>query len=1059
MKNKLLNTCQELISEDDLSVSKKIFEDIKKSRYIANFYEKNGEIFLKIYSKSLLYLSEIIPLLHDIGLNIIDEVSYDIVVDDKKIFINRFLIDIKKENRQRLKEAQKNITEIIQKALQKEILFRCKLYSLTLKENLDIEKILLLRALIRYENQIVLEFNEAAIVKTILKYHKIVKLLIQYFYIKFEPNIKNRKKGIKNINQDIEKELKKIENITEDKIIRILYKIIEHSLRTNFFLKKETISFKIDTTSLGNYLLGIQPSVEIFVYHNRFNGVHLRMSKVSRGGIRWSDRYDDYREEIKSLMSTQEAKNAIIVPAGAKGGFVIYKEKKDLGFEEFKNYYSLFIDALLDLIDNKIGDKFVHDKNIIAYDEKDFYFVVAADKGTASMSDVANEISLKKGFWLKDAFASGGSKGYNHKELGVTAKGAWKSVSRFFIEKKIDIYKDTITVVGIGSMRGDVFGNGMLINPNIKLIGAISHNEIFIDPDPDPKISYQERKRLFEKGAHWSEYDKSKISEGGGVFKRDAKSVKLTPQIKKLLRVSKDELSAEEIAKKLLCLKVDLLYNGGVGTYVKSSDEINLYLSDKENEGVRVNANELRCFAVCEGGNLGFTQKARIEYAKNGGKINLDSIDNSAGVDTSDHEVNLKIVLNSLKEKNIIDEDERISTLKSLTDKVLNSVFWTNYLQSLAITLDEIRSKEDIQKFIKTIEILEKNIKIFKRRDFNIPKPSDFEMILTKDGTIVRPILGILLSYSKIFLKQILLNSDFLDTPFAQHYLYKYFPKSFVSVYEDEIDNHPLKKEIAATVISNKIINFAGSSFIVDYDILKDKFIKKIESYLIINQLLSANDIRFELYRNDMIIDAKKEYKLLLDIENSIEFSIKWMLKKEKKIDPMLILGYKNELNEILQKAKDKIKIKEFIKNNRSINLFYSFLDYLKFIAAVIETKEKTPHNFKYVAKLFFLIIEKFKINEILNIIYEYKALSEYEKRVKSELEELIQYFVAKLAKRVLNFIRSDEKAEDGLEKYIKNEMPLFEDLLKEIDSFCAKKHQNLSIITHIVNRLTLSLI
>ncbi|WP_281951589.1 NAD-glutamate dehydrogenase domain-containing protein [Nitrosophilus kaiyonis] len=1058
MQEKLLSTCKEILSSQDLKISDKILNELNEKKYLASFYEKDNEFFLKIYSQKPLILSEIIPLLHDIGFIIIDEVTYDIDIDNKKIFIIRFLLDIKdKEN---LIKAKENITEIIEKALKKETIFRCKLYSLTLKENLNLKEIVLIRALIRYENQIVTEFNETAITKTVLKNHSIIKALVDLFIIKFDPTIKNRKNRIKNKKEEIENLLKEIRNINEDKIIRILYRIVDHSLRTNFFLNKETISIKIDTKSLENYLLGIQPAIEIFVYHNKFNGVHLRMGKVSRGGIRWSDRYDDYREEIKSLMSTQEAKNAIIVPSGAKGGFVIYKEKSELSFDEFKNFYSLFIDSLLDLIDNKKDNKIVKNRKIISYDKDDFYFVVAPDKGTSSMSDVANEIAIKRDFWLKDAFASGGSKGYNHKELGVTAKGAWKSVSRFFIEKNIDIYKDSITVVGIGSMRGDVFGNGMLINSNIKLLGAISHNEIFIDPDPNPKISFQERLRLFKKGAHWREYDKSKISEGGGVFSRDAKSITLTPQIKKLLNINKNELNGEELAKKLLCLKVDLLYNGGVGTYVKSSDEINLYLSDKENEGVRVNANELKCFAVCEGGNLGFTQKARIEYARNGGKINLDSIDNSAGVDTSDHEVNLKIVLNSLKDKNIIDENERINTLKSLTDKVLNSVYWTNYLQPLAITLDEKRSKEDLEKFIKTVEVLEKNIKIFKRRDFSIPKPTDFETILTKDGAIVRPILGILLSYSKIFIKQILLKSDFLDSAFARHYLFKYFPKSFVSVYEDEIENHPLKREITATVIANKIINFAGSSFIVDFENLKEeKFVKKIESYLVINQLLNANDIRFELYRSDLKIDSNIQYKLLLELENSINFSVNWMIKHQKNIDPIFILGYKHELNEILERGKKRIKIKEYIKDNKSINLFYSYLEYLKFLAAAIEIKEKTPHSFKDVAKLFFLIIDFFKINEILNIINEYKPLLEYEKKVKFQLEQLLQFFVVKLAKRVLVYTRADENIENSFKKYLSSEIENYENILKEIKNFCTKKHQNLYVITYIVNSLSLLLI
>ncbi|HIE35030.1 MAG TPA: glutamate dehydrogenase, partial [Campylobacterales bacterium] len=622
-----------------------------------------------------------------------------------------------------------------------------------------------------------------------------------------------------------------------------------------------------------------------------------------------------------------------------------------------------------------------------------------------------------------------------------------------------DIYKDKISVVGIGSMRGDVFGNGMLINPNILLLAAISHSEIFIDPNPDPEVAYKERLRLFRENKNWSEYNKNLISKGGGVFKRNQRNIELTPQIQKLLKTKKVYMSGEELAKRVLMTNVDLLYFGGVGTYVKSSEELNIYIGDKENEGVRINANDLRCFAVCEGGNLGFTQKARIEYAKNGGKINLDSIDNSAGVDTSDHEVNLKIVLNSLKKKGVINEEERIKTLKNLTDKVLNSVFWTNYHQSLAISLDEIRSSKNLSNFIKSIEVLENSIKIFKRRDFDIPKPADFETILTKDNTIVRPILGILLSYSKILIKQVLLNSQFLDTPLAQHYFFKYFPKSFVSLYEKEVNLHPLKREITATVIANYIINNTGSSFIVDFEELKEEgFIKKIESYLIMNRLLDTNDIRYEIYRNDFLIDTKKQYQLLLSLEEMIDFSVRWMIKKENKIDPILLLSYKQELKELLIKAKKRVNIIN-ITPSQEINIFFSFQDYLKFTAAAIDIKQKTTLSFSKVAKLFFLIIDRFKINELLDAIKEYKPISKNEHLVKKELEELVEYFVVKMGIKNLKYSSFSEDIEEHFKNFLENNYKHHQKVLDEIKEFEDKKNPTLALLSHLVNSLVLSII
>ncbi|WP_200762803.1 NAD-glutamate dehydrogenase domain-containing protein [Nitrosophilus alvini] len=1058
-KSNIEKACSEIFATEDLLLDEKIFETVEKDKPKALFVYEKETTYLKIFSKERIHISHIIPLLHDIGFEVIDEVSFSISKKGETFFVNRFKILTDTE---KLEKSEKNVIEIIEKTLSMELFKHCRLYAFALKENMSISEILLLKALLSYENQIVLEFNEAVILKTFLKHHSLIKDMVVFFKLMFQPNIDKRAQKIKEQKKRIEESLKNIDHITEDKILKILYKIITHMLRTNYFLQKEYISFKIDIKALEEYLLGIQPSIEAFVFHRNFHGIHLRMGPVSRGGIRWSDRFEDYREEIKSLMSTQEAKNAIIVPSGAKGGFVIFKENASLTKKEFKNIYSMFIEGLLDLIDNKKDSQIIKNPDVISYDKEDFYFVVAPDKGTSAMSDTANEIALKRGFWLKDAFASGGSKGYNHKKLGVTAKGAWKSAQRHFMKKGIDIYKDSISVVGTGSMRGDVFGNAMLINPNIKLLAAISGDEIFIDPAPDTKTAFKERKRLFEEKKGWSDYDRKKISKGGGVFKKSAKKISLSEEIRKMLKISKESISGEELIKRVLCLKVDMLFIGGIGTYVKSSDEINLYLPDKENENYRVDASDLKAFSVCEGGNLGFTMKARIEYARKGGAINLDSIDNSAGVDTSDHEVNLKIVLNELQNKGVIDEKERIETLFHLTDNVLNSVYWNNYLQSLAITLDEIRSQYDRKSFIKTIEILEENIKIFKRRDFSIPKTNDFDTVVTKNGTIARPVLGILLSYSKIFLKQVLLKSDFLDTPFSKHYLYKYFPKPFASVYEKEISSHPLYREITATVIANKIINHRGSSFIADYDVLGEKkFIEKIKSYLIVNRLLGINDIRYEIFRSDFEVPARLQYKLLLNIENSIDFSVEWMLKnfKTPEFEPSNILSYTKEIKELMESAEKEINITQFIKNRPKINLFFSLLDYLKFIVAVIYIKEDSSYTFKDIATLFMKILTRFKIVEILEIIGSFKPATEKEKAVKKQLQYLLEFFVTRITKKCFPYAGTTVSLEDALERYIESKELEFEKIFTEIEKFTDSSNQSLPYLTYIVNILVLSVI
>jgi glutamate dehydrogenase len=892
-------------------------------------------------------------------------------------------------------------------------------------EGLNIREITLLRALIKYQNQLFYEFNENLIISSLLNNSKLTKLIIEYFKQRFSS--KNLSLEI-----DIEKKLKEISNVNEDKIFRVLYTIVKNTVRTNYFLNKETISFKVETQKFKNILFGMQPNIESFVYHNDFNGIHLRMSKISRGGLRWSDRVHDFREEIKDLMITQEAKNALIVPEGAKGGFVIFKN--DVSKTDFKRYYSLFIDALLDLID-------VGDTDIVKYDDKDFYFVVAADKGTASMSDTANEIAIKRGYFLKDAFASGGSSGYSHKELGITAKGAIHTANRFFIEKNKNIYKDRLTVVGVGSMRGDVFGNGMLLNKNFILIAAISHNEIFIDPNPNPDTAYEERKRLFENSLSWKHYDKNKISKGGGVFKRDEKSIKLSPEIKNLINYDKDEISAEELAKELLKLKVDLLYFGGIGTYIKSSEEQNIHISDKQNANIRVNGNEINAYAICEGANLALTMQGRYEYALNGGKINLDAIDNSAGVNISDYEVNLKIILNSLIEKNRLKEKDKTTILKEIQNDVIENVLSNNFHHALLLSLDEKRLYKE--KLIRIIEILEKNTDYFKRKNYFIPKNSEIE-ILYQNSKPVRPLLATIMLYSKIFLKKYILSTNLLESNYYDKFLKEYFPEKFYLRFENEILDHPLKKEIIATQISNKIINAHGIGFLSDFH--EKSFKYKIESYLIMNELINADLLRKEVLTE--IKDVNKQYEILLDIEQTIKFAVKWMVKtlENSNIKPLLFITFKDDLRKI-------------IKQKNELDIYEKWKNYYKFLPAMFMIKHEYNLELKTIFQLFKLIITKFKINSILATIKNIKPKSKLDKNLKEEVERLIEYFVITFAKEVINSedftIKHLKKAFD---RYIDRKKDDYEDIIEEINKI-KKEKKSLTLLSHIANSLILQLL
>lgn len=1042
------------ISKENSTISDELCSDILEKKIITQIVDDSKLPYINIYSAEQIYLSSILPILHDFGFIIIDEITYTIKKDKQQIYLNKF--NLKLEDTKNLKSSKLNIQSVISDSLLGNTLFRCSLYSLVYSQNLSLKEVLLLRAIIEYIDQSVISINQEMIRNTLTAYPAISKLFVDFFLTKFNPLQSKREKTISELEQNIDSLIKDVPNITDDKILKITYSLLQNLTRTNYFFDKDEISFKIDTQSFSQNLKGVQPKIEAFVYHPDFSGVHLRMSKISRGGLRWSERHEDYRQEIKSLMLTQESKNSIIIPNGAKGGFVINKEASTITNEVFEKIYRAFINNLLDLVDNRIDGEIIRDDRIVAYDGDDYYFVVAADKGTASMSDVANEIAQSRSYWLGDAFASGGSNGFGHKDLGVTALGALVSSERFFIERGINIQEQSITIAGIGSMKGDVFGNGLLYSKMFKLLGAVSHKEIFIDPEPDIEVSYDERARLFKsEDASWSAYNKELISKGGGVFLRSQKSIELSEEIKKLLGTTKKSISGEELAKKVLMMRVDMLFNGGVGTYVKSSDESNLDLGDKQNEAVRLDASELKAKVVCEGGNLGFTQRARIEYAKAGGGINLDAIDNAAGVNTSDHEVNLKILLNIIKAKGLISDADAKKTLKGLTEQVVNQVVWSNYRQSLAISIDAILSYRHLDDFLLSIEVLETNLSSFKRADNFIPKNENISEILCPTGSIVRPIISSLISYSKIFLTNILLESDLIDDNFANQYLFRYFPKSFISAFENEIQNHPLRREITATVIADTIVNIQGTTFIADFNKLGvDGFLLKIKAYLITNQLFNANDIRHEIYRNDLLMSVKLQYQLLSDIERTLGFTTRWVLKYLTKhnVDLNHILDYKDELFEVLGNMRGT-KITKILDNNSQFNLFFSAIDYLKFSVAAIMVKETSLHTFKDVAVVFYYVVNEFKILEMINLLNAMEASSQNQKILKDQIVQYIEYIAVHFTGKALEFQRVTETPQEAFKNYLENEKEAFDEIRDSINLFISKETKSIEDISITINQ------
>ncbi|MGE4462021.1 MAG: NAD-glutamate dehydrogenase domain-containing protein [Arcobacter sp.] len=1052
--------CSQILTSDDLIVEEELFQKVLKDKIVTKILDNKGLKYIKIFSKEQLFLSHITPLLHNIGFEIIDEVTYNVMNKKEMIYISRF--NLFNPDLQKIEIAKNNIEDIITYTLQDSTVKHSKAFSLVYEENLNLKKINILRAFIEYIGQAVLTINTAAILNTLTLHHEITALFVEYFLSKFDPKIKSKEKVLEEIETKIKDKIKLVPQILDDRILNIMVSFLKALLRTNYFLDKETLAFKIDTKTFAKDLKGLQPNIENFIYHRDFYGIHLRMTKVSRGGLRWSDRHDDYRQEIKSLMITQEGKNSIIIPDGAKGGFVINKDSSEISKEYFTQIYSLFINANLDLVDNMIDGKIVKNPNVVCYDEDDAYFVVAADKGTAAMSDVANEIAKQRKFWLGDAFASGGSNGFGHKDLGITARGAMVSTNRFFIEEGIDIHKDEISVVGIGSMSGDVFGNGMMESENFKLVGAISQKEIFIDPNPNIELAYKERKRLFEsRDGGWANYDLSLISKGGGVFKRSDKQIELTSEIQKLIKCTRKTISGEELCKKLLTLDVDLLFNGGVGTYVKASDENNLDLGDKQNEAVRVDASDLKAKIVCEGGNLGFTQKARIEYALNGGRINQDAIDNAGGVNTSDHEVNLKILLNIIKNQGILNEKQANETLHSLTEQVVQLVLKSNYDQACVISIDEQFSRKYPNDYIKSIEVLENNIEAFNRRDFYIPKNENLSDIIDINGSIVRPVLGSLLSYSKIFIKKIIHDSTLVDEQFSLQYLFRYFPQSFVGAYEQQIANHPLKREIIATMMADIVINHQGITFLSDYAKLgNEKFLLKIKSYLVVKLLFGSKEIREKIYAQDTKMSVEQQYKLINKLEYILYASTKWMVKylQKNQLDSVHILDHKAELFALLSEV-HKQKVEILIQNDDEFNKFYSVIDYLRFAIAAIIIKENTLHSFKDVIVLFYSLIHEFNILEIIVELNRVKIINSTDMALRNQILQFIEYIVVHYTKKILEFQRVNEAPDIAFTNFITNEKDKFYKIRDHLDIFMTKENKDIKDIAITVNQLMVSLI
>jgi glutamate dehydrogenase len=847
-------------------------------------------------------LSDILPMLEHMGFRVVSDLPFEITPEDSDIsvWIHDFYMrtrDCAEIDVGRIKEKFHDAFARIWHGEMENDGFN----RLVTCAGLDAREVTILRAYCKFLRQAKIPFSQEYMEDTLALNPGIARLLVELFKARFDPAADSGEKirGA-DIVTAIEARLENVANLDEDRILRRFLNVIQASLRTNFYQTgpddepKAHLSIKLDSKSVEELPLP-RPFREIFVYSPRIEGVHLRFGKVARGGLRWSDRREDFRTEILGLVKAQQVKNAVIVPVGSKGGFVVKRPPPaDAGREAALNEgiecYKTLVRGLLDLTDNLAAGHVVPPPEVVRHDADDPYLVVAADKGTATFSDIANGVSAEYGFWLDDAFASGGSAGYDHKKMGITARGAWESVKRHFREIGKNIQEEDFTVVGVGDMAGDVFGNGMLLSTHIKLVGAFNHLHVFVDPDPDPETSWAERKRLFERPrSAWSDYNTKLISKGGGVFDRKAKSVSVTPQMKAAFGIESDKVTPNELILALLKAEVDLLWFGGIGTYVKSHDETNAEVGDRANDALRVNARELRCSAVGEGANLAVTQRGRIEFALKGGRINTDATDNSAGVDCSDHEVNIKILLGDVEASGDMTRKQRDRLLVKMTEEVAELVLRDNYLQTQALSVTEVLAPGLLDRHALFMRALERAGHLDRAIEY-LPDEEALGDRKSDGRGLTRPELAVLLAYAKITLYDALLSSDLPDDPFMVNDRLHYFPKPLRKRYRDQIERHRLHREISAELFTNELINREGITFV--HEVREKTGASESDigrAYMIGREVFSIRSLWHAIEALDNQAPALLQAELLIECGRFMERMTTWFLRNGR--HPLDITG------------------------------------------------------------------------------------------------------------------------------------------------------------------------
>lgn len=988
-------------------------ENNEKPNHISSI---KGILKIKIhhFGKSLL-LSDLLPILSNMGIKVLSETTHHLKVDNQSIFIHDFDVSLNPEIKWllNLDFFRNAFLEIWSGTMEND-----GFNQLILGAGLNSRQVNTIRAYIKYLLQARLPYSQSYIENALSQHPLICQHLIEYFESRFHIDQKNLRSEY-DILDDINLDLNHVALLDHDKIIRRLLNAIQSTLRTNYFQEEITesgkkqpksyFSFKFDSHQLDN-LPSPRPKYEVFVYSSRVEAVHLRGGKVARGGIRWSDRVEDFRTEVLGLMKAQMVKNSVIIPVGAKGGFIVKRQHqladRNQVLTEAIFCYQTFIRGLLDITDNLVKGNLTPPPRVIRYDHDDPYLVVAADKGTASFSDIANNISKDYKFWLDDAFASGGSVGYDHKKMAITSRGAWESVKRHFREIGIDVQMEPFTVAGVGDMSGDVFGNGMLRSEKICLVFAFDHRHILIDPHPNPRHSFLERKRLFDlPRSSWADYNKDILSKGGGIYSRAEKKIHLSPEAQSLLNLKSPDNTPDDVVRAILTSQVDLMWFGGIGTFVKGSLESSSDVGDMINSGVRIDGKMIRAKVVVEGANLAMTQRGRIEYALEGGRINTDAIDNSAGVDCSDHEVNIKILFSSLKKP--LTPSKRNKMLIDMTDDVAQLVLQNNYDQTKVLTFMQALGKDNIAIYQDLIKLLESEIQLNRTLEF-LPDEETYERRKLKGQGMTRPELAIILAYSKMALVHKIMTSNVVNNKENDPFLISYFPDLIQKEYSDEILRHPLRRDILATLLANSLINHVGPTFVYEVcHVSGCSPAEVVDGFYKVSQLLNLEQIWNEIDSLDSLMLTDIQIKAYTHIAQSVKIAVLRILGTSIVLSKSDASDLLNQLTELIE-GKDKQSIAREMYTLQERGLSFHIIEklvILPYLSAIIDlgAVQRGDESLLEISKIYFKVRSHFNLDLLQSKTLSLEVSDEWQRTAQLGLLDDIGQLIIALTQNVVS--------------------------------------------------------